>query len=71
MTETRRKEDLSVAYLSAIAAQTSVDFETLHHDEDSVDCMLKKVVVLEGGIQFRSSLPPTEVNCFQKPIFDR
>lgn len=56
MTETRRKEDLSVAYLSAIAAQASVDFETLHHDEDSVDCMLKKVVVLEGGCQFRSSL---------------
>ena len=56
MTETRRMEDLSVAYLSAIAAQASVDFETLHHDEDSVDCMLKKVVVLEGGIQFRSSL---------------
>ena len=29
MTETRRMEDLSVAYLSAIAAQASVDFETL------------------------------------------
>lgn len=56
MTETRRMEDLSVAYLSAIAAQTSVDFESLHHDEDSVDCMLKKVVVLDGGSQFRSSL---------------
>ena len=25
-------------------------------DEDSVDCLLKKVVVLEGGGQFRSSL---------------
>ena len=56
MTETRRMEDVSVAYLSAIAAQASVDFETLHHDEDSVDCMLKKVVVLENGNQFRSSL---------------
>ena len=56
MTETRRMEDLSVAYLSAIAVQTSVDFESLHHDEDSVDCMLKKVVVLDGGSQFRSSL---------------
>ena len=56
MTETRRMEDLSVAYLSAIAAQASVDFEFLHHDEDSVDCLLKKVVVLEGGGQFRSSL---------------
>ena len=56
MTETRRMEDVSVAYLSAIAAQASVDFEMLHHDEDSVDCMLKKVVVLEDGSRFRSSL---------------
>ena len=56
MTETRRMEDLSVAYLSAIAAQASVDFETLHHDEDSVDCMLKKVVILDSGCQFRASL---------------
>lgn len=56
MTETRRKEDLSVAYLSAIATQASIDFETIHHDEDSADCMLKKVVVLEDGSQFRSSL---------------
>ena len=56
MTETRRMEDLSITYLSAIAAQASVDFEFLHHDEDSVDCLLKKVVVLEGGGQFRSSL---------------
>lgn len=56
MTKARRMEDLSVAYLSAIAAQASVDFESIRHDEDSVDCMLKKVVVLEGGSQFRSSL---------------
>lgn len=56
MTETRRMEDVSIAYLSAIAAQASVDFETLHHDEDSVDCMLKKTVVLENGDPFRSSL---------------
>lgn len=56
MTETRRMEDLSVAYLSAVATQASVDFEFLHHDEDSVDCLLKKVVALEGGGQFRSSL---------------
>lgn len=56
MTETRRKEDLSIAYLSAVAAQASVDFEMLHHDQDSVDCMLKKVVVMEDGREFRSSL---------------
>ena len=56
MTGTRRMENLSVAYLSAIAAQASVDFEISRHDEDSVDCMLKKVVVLEGGSQFRSCL---------------
>lgn len=56
MTETRRMEDLSVAYLSAIAAQASVDFESIGHDEDSVDCMLKKIVVLEDGNQFRASL---------------
>ena len=56
MTKTRRMEDLSIAYLSAIAAQASVYFESSHHDEDSVDCMLKKVVALEGGGQFRSSL---------------
>lgn len=71
MTGTRRMEDLSIAYLSAIAAQASVDFEALHHDEDSVDCILKKVVALEGGSQFRSHSCSTEVNCFQKPIFGR
>ena len=47
MTGTRRKEDLSVAYLSAIAAQAS---------EDSVDCMLKKEVLLDDERQFRASL---------------
>ncbi len=56
MTETRRMEDLSVAYLSAIAAQASVDFESIRHDEDSVDCMLKKIVVLDDGNKFRSSI---------------
>lgn len=56
MTKTRRMEDLSIAYLSAIAAQDSVDFEMLRHDDDSVDCMLKKVVVLDNGCQFRASL---------------
>lgn len=56
MTETRRMEDLSIAYLSAIAAQASVDFETTRHDADSVDCMLKKVVAMEDGSLFRSSL---------------
>lgn len=56
MTGTRRKEDLSVAYLSAIAAQASVDFEICRHDEDSVDCMLKKEVLLDDERQFRASL---------------
>lgn len=50
------KEDLSIAYLSAVAAQASVDFEMIHHDQDSADCMLKKVVIMEDGSQFRSSL---------------
>lgn len=56
MTGTRRMEDLSIAYLSAIAAQASVDFEILRHDEDSADCMLKKLVVLDQGRPFRASL---------------
>lgn len=56
MTETRRMEDLSIAYLSAIAAQASVDFDIIRHDEDSVDCMLKQVVHLDDGRKFRASL---------------
>lgn len=56
MIGTRRMEDLSVAYLSAIAAQASVDLELLRHDEDSVDCILKKTIVLEDGRPFRSAL---------------
>ncbi len=41
MTETRRMEDLSIAYLAALAAHASIDFQKVDHDEDSVDCMLK------------------------------
>ena len=48
MINTRRMEDVSFAYLSAIAAQASVDYERLFHDDDSADCLLKKNFVLYG-----------------------
>lgn len=56
MIKSRMLEDLSIAYLSAIAAQASVDFQTSKHDEDSVDGLLKKEILLDDGTTFRSSI---------------
>ncbi len=46
MTEERIKEDLSGCYLKAIAAINGIAFEFFHHDEDSIDGALHKVVIL-------------------------
>ena len=42
MTEATRKEDLSCSYISAVCAYGGIDYEKIHHDDDSTDVLLKK-----------------------------
>lgn len=56
MTSKQRMEDLSITFLSAIAAQASIEFERMHHDADSTDCILKKRVNLSDGRLFNAEL---------------
>lgn len=56
MTEAIRKEDLSSSYLSAICAYGGIDFEKVHHDDDSTDVVIKKTVTLEEGRKYISTL---------------
>lgn len=56
MTPEQRMEDLSIAYLSAVAAQASVEFDRIHHDGDSTDCILKKRINLSDGRRFIAEL---------------
>ena len=44
MNETIIKEELSICYISAIAANAGIDYETLSHDDDST-----KGTILQQG----------------------
>lgn len=50
------KEDLSISYISAVAAINGIGYETVRHDEDSTDGILKKIVTLEDGRKFDAEL---------------
>lgn len=56
MTEAIRKEDLSSSYLSAVCAYGGIDYEKVHHDADSTDAEIKKVIDLENGRKYTSIL---------------
>ena len=55
MHETQRKEDISISYISAICAHAGISYETVRHDEDSTDGILRKFVSFEG-IKYNSEL---------------
>lgn len=42
MTESQQKEDISMHYLGLLCAQSGIDFERTHHDDDGTDVILKK-----------------------------
>ena len=63
MHETNIKEELSINYISAISANAGIDYETLRHDDDSTDGLIKKLIDLPnmGAIHsvFRVQLKST------------
>ncbi|MCD8325154.1 MAG: DUF4365 domain-containing protein [Lachnospiraceae bacterium] len=56
MDKAKIKEDLSVCYLRAVSAVNGIAFERIEHDEDSVDCILKKFIVDEMEGRFNSMI---------------
>ena len=50
------KEELSISYISTIAAMAGIDYEIMRHDDDSADGLLKKCIYVFGGRKFNSSL---------------
>lgn len=49
MDEAKRKEEISMSYLSMVCAHAGIDFERMTHDADSTDVILKKLIVLDDG----------------------
>ena len=63
-----RKEDLQFAYLSALCADADIDIERMAHDNDSVDAVIKKMIVADGerirsAIQLQLKCSSSENNC--------
>ena len=52
----KRKEELSIAYISAICAMAGIDYDIIRHDGDSTDGQMKKVIVLEDGLKCNAQL---------------
>ena len=46
MNDSSIKEDLSIAYMSAICAVAGIAFDLQRHDEDSTDAIIKKLIAL-------------------------
>lgn len=66
MTEAIRKEDLSSSYISAVCAYGGIDYEKIHHDDDSTDAVIKKVVHLENERKYTSILR-IQLKCTSSP----
>ena len=49
MDESRKKEELSIAYLSALCAAGGISFDLQRHDDDSTDAIIKKLITLADG----------------------
>ena len=56
MKESRNKEDLSIAYLSALCASAGIAIDLQRHDDDSTDAIIKKLIVLDDGRMCESML---------------
>ena len=55
MTESIRKEEISMSYLAALCADAGIDFERMRHDSDSSDVIIKKEIKI-GEAPFLSSV---------------
>lgn len=67
MNESAVKEDLSICYISAVSANAGIDYDTIRHDSDSTDGMIKCICVLDGcklnvniRVQLKSTSSPSK-----------
>ena len=56
MLTTNDKEDVHISYLSAVCASASISFDLQRHDDDSTDGIVKKLITLDDGSKYMSSL---------------
>lgn len=49
MIDSRRKEELSYCFLNALCAYMGISCEMQRHDDDSMDCLVKKAIDLGSG----------------------
>ena len=66
MTETQKKEDLSISYISSVCAVAGVDYEIVRHDGDSSDGIIKKIINLGGKRRFKAELH-VQLKCTSSP----
>ena len=50
------KQELSISYLMAVCAQAGIDYDTIRHDADSTDALLKKQLTLIDGTSYIAEL---------------
>jgi hypothetical protein len=62
LTDNIQKEDFSIAYISAVCAQGKMALDISRHDEDGVDAIIRKAVMINGkpiksiiGVQLKST----------------
>ena len=68
MDTAERKEELSMAYISALCAMAGISFDRQSHDDDSTDAIIKKLVTISDGrkcesvlrIQLKSTSSPSQ-----------
>lgn len=53
---TKRKEDISISYISALCAHAGIAYEITRHDADSTDGILKKTITLDGQRKYNAEL---------------
>lgn len=56
MSNTAAMEDLHISYVSALCASLDISYDTLRHDSDSTDGIIKKRIILDNGTMFDASL---------------
>ncbi|WP_304583708.1 DUF4365 domain-containing protein [Acutalibacter muris] len=56
MTPEQAKEDMSISYISAVCAYAGVEYDTIRHDGDSTDGLIKKLITIDGTRKFAAQM---------------
>lgn len=56
MHSSRKKEDISISYISALCADAGISYDIQRHDDDSTDGIMKKRIFLDDETFFDSFL---------------